>query len=204
MPCIPLSDQDDRYFRLAKVMRRTALHLKKEQICTTPVALDTAFQVFLNQALTDGYLADVVRTLTYHLRCQDADIQSGRHYWRYVQAGRVVGLAGYQCRQWDPPQVVWGGWFLSDKNASSSSKIGMLLTTLVTLSEHTTHTTLYIEVFADASRTNILGIYRSLMLEEIARLPGYYAKGQDMVIMRLDLAALRAHWFAAKSESRSL
>lgn len=203
MPWSSSSPQDERLIRLTKAMRRTASHLQKEQIYTTPMTLDSAFRTFLEQAQTDGYLANVVRTLTYHLRCQDADIQTGRHYWRYVQAGRVIGLSGYQCRQWDPPHVVWGGWFLSDRNASALSKMGMLLATLVTLSEHTTHTTLYIEVFADAERTNILQIYRSLMLEEIARIPGFYAKGQDMVIMRLDLAALREHWFSKELDPHS-
>ena len=87
--------------------------------------------------------------------------------------------------------MIWGGWYVCASDVPALAKLGMLFEVLRELLFDTSYEALYIEVFANAQASNILGIYRSLMLDEITRIKDFYGPGTDMALMKLDLGAVR-------------
>lgn len=179
---------------LAHKISRTARHLSNTGIVRLPLPFDAELERFTQRAMVEGIGEDVLRTIRFLKKCDDAQIDTGRRYWCYRnRSGELIGLAGYHHRQWDPAHVVWGGWYVCAANQPALAKMGMLLEVLRTLSVETNYEVLYVEALADARASNILDIYRALMLDEITRVEDFYGPGVDMALMKLELAPLRAY-----------
>jgi hypothetical protein len=185
---------------LSKKIHRTFEYLVRKGLTKDPVTFDAAQQEFIRTAMVDGLNEDTNRTIAFHRKCLNADIDNGRNYWCFIQNEQVVGMSGYHQRIWDPEHIVWGGWFVADPNIAAMAKIGMLLDTLKVLLEETKYSELYIEVFADSTMSNILSIYQSLMFTELSRISNFYGEGQDMVLMKLELNLLREYWLGQYSQ----
>ncbi len=189
---------------LSKKIQRTYDYLVNQNLTKTPVTFDQNQQEFIRSAMVDGLNEDVNRTIAFHRKCLSADIDNGRNYWCFMQNQQVIGMSGYHQRIWDPENIVWGGWFVADPNTSAMAKIGMLLDTLKVLLEETHYSELYIEVFADPNMSNILSIYQSMMFTELSRIKDFYGQNQDMVVMKLELNALREHWLTQYTNSKAV
>ncbi|WP_046007148.1 hypothetical protein [Pseudoalteromonas rubra] len=186
--------KDRRAELLVQKMRRTERFMHHQRLEKTAVSFGDEQLEFIEHAMVDGLNEDTIRTIEFHRRCLAAGIDNGRHYWCFKQGEQLVGMSGYHYRLWDPKSIVWGGWFVADQAVSPLVKMAMLLDTLKVLLEETSYEELYIEVFADTKQSNILNIYHSLQFTALGRFENFYGPQQDMVVMKLELAEVRALW----------
>lgn len=131
-------------------------------------------------------------TLSFHLKCMEKGIDDGRRFWVYLQEARYISIAGYQHRASDPQDICWAGWFLVEKGVSPRLKISILGDLLEKCLQHPAFKTLFIEVYANEAVSNIYSIYKKFNLREVGRIEDFYGHGEDLMIMSLDLDAIRA------------
>jgi hypothetical protein len=131
-------------------------------------------------------------TLSFHLQCLEKGIDDGRRFWVYLHDARYISIAGYQHRVSDPQDICWAGWFLVEKKVSPKLKISILGDMLEKCLQHPPFRTLFIEVYGGEAASNIYSIYKKFNLQEVGRLQDFYGRGEDLIIMSLDLEAIRA------------
>ena len=131
-------------------------------------------------------------TLLFHLKCMEKGIDDGRRFWVYLHDAHHISIAGYQHRVSDPQDICWAGWFLVGKRVSPKLKISILGDMLGKCLQHAAFRTLFIEVYAGEAASNIYSIYKKFNLLEVGRIKDFYGNDEDLIIMSLDLDAIRA------------
>lgn len=131
-------------------------------------------------------------TLSFHLKCAEKGIDDGRRFWVYLHDARRISIAGYQHRASDPKDICWAGWFLVGKKVSPKIKISILGDMLEKCLQNPAFRTLFIEVYAGEGESNIYAIYKKFDLQEVVRIKNFYGHDEDLIIMSLDLEAIRA------------
>lgn len=58
--------------------------------------------------------------------------------------------------------------------------------------QHPAFRTLFIEVYAGEAASNIYSIYKKFNLRAVGRIKDFYGHDEDLIIMSLDLDAIRA------------
>ena len=143
-------------------------------------------------ALPESVVMLFESTLLFHLKCMEKGIDDGRRFWVYLHDARHISIAGYQHRASDPEDICWAGWFLVEKRVSPKLKISILGDMLEKCLQHPAFRTLLIEVYAGEAESNIYSIYRKFNLQEVGRIKDFYGHDEDLIIMSLDLGAIRA------------
>jgi len=143
-------------------------------------------------ALPESVVMLFESTLLFHLKCMEKGIDDGRRFWVYLHDARHISIAGYQHRASDPEDICWAGWFLVEKRVSPKLKISILGDMLEKCLQHPAFRTLLIEVYAGEAASNIYSIYRKFNLQEVGRIKDFYGHDEDLIIMSLDLGAIRA------------
>jgi hypothetical protein len=143
-------------------------------------------------ALPESVVMLFESTLLFHLKCMEKGIDDGRRFWVYLHDARHISIAGYQHRVSDPQTICWAGWFLVEKRVSPKLKISILGDMLEKCLQHPAFRTLFIEVYAGEAASNIYSIYKKFNLQEVGRIKDFYGYDEDLIIMSLDLDAIRA------------
>jgi hypothetical protein len=143
-------------------------------------------------ALPESVVLLFESTLSFHLKCREKGIDDGRRFWVYLQAALHISIAGYQHRASDPRDIGWAGWFLVEKKVSPKLKIAILGDMLEKCLQHPAFRTLFIEVYGGEAASNIYSIYKKFNLQEVGCLKDFYGHDEDLIIMSLDLDAIRA------------
>jgi hypothetical protein len=131
-------------------------------------------------------------TLSFHLKCMEKGIDDGRRFWVYLDDTRHLAIAGYQHRVSDPQDICWAGWFVVGKRVPPKLKISILGDMLEKCLQRAAFRTLFIEVYASEAASNIYSIYKKFNLQEVGRIKDFYGHDEDLIIMSLDLVAIRA------------
>ena len=143
-------------------------------------------------ALPESVVLLFESTLSFHLKCIGKGIDDGRRFWVYLHNDRHISIAGYQHRASDPRDICWAGWFVVEKKVSPKLKISILGDMLEKCLQHPVFRTLFIEVYGGEATSNIYSIYKKFNLQEVGCLKDFYGHDEDLIIMSLDLDAIRA------------
>ena len=143
-------------------------------------------------ALPESVVLLFESTLSFHLKCLEKGIDDGRRFWVYLDDGRHVAIAGYQHRVSDPHDICWAGWFVVAKRVSPKLKISILGDILEKCLQHSAFRTLFIEVYGGETASNIYSIYKKFNLQEVGCIKDFYGRDEDLILMSLDLDAIRA------------
>jgi len=174
-----------------KVLKGTR-HLQKRRITSERLHFDIQQREFIEASMAKDACEEVIRTLDFHSSCQQAGIDDGRRYWCFKYNGKIIGLTGYHYRLWDHPDIVWSAWFVASPQVSAMTKLGMVYNNMYVCLTQTQFREMYIELLGDGTDSNIYKIFKGLGLEEVATFRHFHGQNKDMVVMRIDLAALRA------------
>ncbi len=143
-------------------------------------------------ALPESVVRPFESTLSFHLKCMEKGIDDGRRFWVYLYNARHISIAGYQHRVSDPRDICWAGWFLVERKVSPKVKVAILGDMLEKCLQHPAFRILFIEVYGGKAASNIYSIYKKFNLQEVGCLKDFYGHGEDLIIMSLDLDAIRA------------
>nr|WP_241390802.1 hypothetical protein [Serratia proteamaculans] len=173
-----------------KVLRGT-LHLQRRGITTENLCFDERQRDFITSSMTSDACDEVIRTLDFHYGCQRAGLDDGRRYWCFKQEGEIIGLTGYHYRLWDHPDIVWSAWFVAAQDAAAMTKLGMIYNNIYACLTQTKFRIMYIELLGNGTDSNIYNVVKYLGLEEIATFNDFHGLNKDMVIVKVELDALR-------------
>ncbi|HGN0870319.1 hypothetical protein EC835_11528 [Providencia alcalifaciens] len=184
-------DKRSQYKILMDKVLKGTHHLHARGITSEKLNFNIYQREFIVTSMTKDACEEVIRTLDFHERCQQAGIDDGRRYWCFKHNGKIIGLTGYHYRIWDHPDIVWAAWFVADPKVSALSKLGMIYNNMYICLTQTRFRDMYIELLGDGTNSNIYNIFKALGLEEIATFRHFHGQNKDMVVMRINLAELR-------------
>jgi hypothetical protein len=173
-----------------KVMKATR-HLQRKGVTTENLKFDEQQRDFITASMARDACDEVIRTLDFHHACQRSQLDDGRRYWCFKQEGKIIGLTGYHYRLWDHPDIVWSAWFVAAPYAAAMTKLGMIYNNMYVCLTQTRFRMMYIELLGDGTDSNIYNIFKALGLEEVATFRHFHGHNKDMVVMKIDLDALR-------------
>lgn len=174
-----------------KVLKGTN-HLQNRGVTSESLDFNIQQREFIKASMATDACEEVIRTLDFHSSCQQAGIDDGRRYWCFKYRAKIIGLTGYHYRLWDNPDIVWAAWFVAAPQVSAMTKLGMLYNNMYVCLTQTRFREMYIELLGDGTDSNIYRIFKALGLEEVATFRHFHGQNKDMVVMRIDLTALRA------------
>lgn len=173
-----------------KVLKATH-HLQRRGITSETLSFNKQQSDFIKASMPVDACDEVIRTLDFHSSCLKAGIDDGRRYWCFKHNDKIIGITGYHYRLWDHPDIVWAAWFVADPQVSAMTKLGMLYNNMYVCLTQTRYREMYIELLGDGTDSNIYKIFKALGLEEVATFRHFHGQNKDMVVMRIDLEALR-------------
>lgn len=174
-----------------KVVARTAQYLNNKGVTKKLTAFNEQTIHFIETAAPQEWANEAKKTIEFHRKCMNSGFSDGRKYYQYMLNDEIVGLCGYQHRECDPDDVVWGGFYIMSPQASHLLKLSIVSDVALELANHTSYRKIYIEVFADTEKSNMFGLCVSLGLEFVGVLPNFYGPSQDMQIALFDVEHLR-------------
>ncbi|HDS9357588.1 TPA: hypothetical protein QH850_000072 [Enterobacter chengduensis] len=184
-------DKDAQYKTLMDKVLKGIRHLTQKRVMTENLRFDEQQREFISASMARDACEEVIRTLDFHESCQRAGLDDGRRYWCFRQNGEIIGLTGYHYRLWDHPDIVWSAWFVAAPHAPAMTKLGMIYNNMYVCLTQTRFRTMYIELLGDGTDSNIYNIFKALGLQEVATFRHFHGKNKDMVVMKIDLDALR-------------
>lgn len=183
---------ESQYKTLMNRVLKGTRHLQHRGITSEALHFSTEQREFIEASMATDACEEVIRTLDFHSSCKQAGIDDGRRYWCFKDNGKVIGLTGYHYRLWDHADIVWAAWFVAAPQVSAMTKLGMIYNNMYVCLTQTRFREMYIELLGNGTDSNIYNIFRGLGLEEVATFRHFHGPDKDMVVMRIDLAALRA------------
>ena len=160
-----------------------------QALCIEPMAsadIDEAVSL-ISRAMNPSEGRWAHKTMQYHFNCLKHEIDDGRSYYVWKQAGRLCGLVGLHHYLWGPEQSVWLSWFAVEPSLQRKGRGAALLAAIERIALEQGYRRFLVETYGQQDFDKARAFYLSQGFAEVGRISDYIGDGSDMVVYRKEL-----------------
>ncbi len=121
-------------------------------------------------------------TMEFHFSCTKGDLDDGRHYYVWKEAGMIRGLVGLHRYLWGPEKNVWLAWFAVHPGWQRQGVGQKLLESVEAIARDMGYRKLLVETYRQADFDTARAFYASNGFTEMGTISDYLPDGSEMVV----------------------
>ena len=127
------------------------------------------------------------KTMIYHFKCKENDINDGRSYFTYSKDQHLCGLVGLHHYEWGPEENVWLAWFAVQPRFQRKGIGKAMLELIEKQARSIGYSKLFIETYKQAEFDNALKFYTASGFTQVGVISDYLPSSEDMIVLKKDL-----------------